>query len=399
MQSQIDTMKTFRTTRVHLRTATKARIVERFYKRLKPIMKTPTFFVIPDFPDDDSAELDYQRVRQALLGFQHRGRDVPLVELTLTQTDLGVEHEALSSNSAGLRCLALDVRAIEKVKDRIKTALWPPWSIASASPAPEQMNQDFIRRRLKDFITVLGRPSLNAPQGSETLQRRLLSLESHGMFFPKRGQKTKRVRTHSFDHGGGHFYRYRLAQNALWESELIPGALRTYLLSLFEDCPNHFFRAGPRISAVDWPLWPVPTRATGDLLPTLATKALQEPRFKGAHDNVELYALENDRASLATEVPVWLEPGEIGKFAELFDNSQPLTGHIDLLRCSKGKIEVWDYKPKANRNPQAGTQVLLYAIALSLRLDLSLGGFRCGYFDTEEAFCFDPVEARLVGSK
>ncbi len=157
MQSQIDTMKPSITTRVDLRTETKAWIIERFHKRLKLRMKTPTFFVIPNLPGDDAAKLTYEQVRQALLEFEHRGRHVPLVELTLTQSDLGLENEACPGNSAAFRCLALDVRAIEKVKDRIKMALWPPWRLASAGPAPERMNQDFIRRRLQGFITVLGR--------------------------------------------------------------------------------------------------------------------------------------------------------------------------------------------------------------------------------------------------
>lgn len=378
-----------------LQVETKARIINECYKYLKLSMKTPTFFIIPNIPGDNSTELLYQRIRSSLSGFQHQGKNVPLVELTFTPRDLGLSDEPLLRNLVVFRCLAVDVRAIERVKDRIKMALWQPLGRASSDISQERIDQNVIKHLLQDFIEILAHPS-SKHQRLEGPRGRTLSLESHGMFYPKQSQESKRIKTHSFDHGGGHFYRYRVCQEKLWECERMPGVLRDYLFSLFEDCPNHFFKEGPRISAIDWPIWPLSTRSLQDPLSNLATRALQKPRFKGAHDNVEMYALEHDRSSIATEIPVWLEPGEIGRFAELFDNLKPLSGHIDLLRYSKGKIEIWDYKPNAKQNPESGSQVLIYAIAISIRLNLSLKKFRCGYFDTEDTFRFDPVKTQFV---
>jgi hypothetical protein len=67
-----------------------------------------------------------------------------------------------------------------------------------------------------------------------------------------------------------------------------------------------------------------------------------------------------------------------------------------LLRCAEGRIEIWDYKPRAAQETEAGLQVLLYAVATSIRTELPLALFRCGYFDGQEAFVFEPATVRLT---
>ena len=70
-----------------------------------------------------------------------------------------------------------------------------------------------------------------------------------------------------------------------------------------------------------------------------------------------------------------------------------LTGHIDVLRAAKnGRIEIWDYKPRARYEKKAHMQVYLYALMLSQRSGIPLNNFLCGYFDSTDAYFFNAEE-------
>ena len=105
--------------------------------------------------------------------------------------------------------------------------------------------------------------------------------------------------------------------------------------------------------------------------------------------------LEKDNKTVAVEVPIWLEPDEIEFYEELFQTNEQLTGHIDLLRIEDEKIWVWDYKPNAQKEKFASTQVFFYALMLSKRIGLPLDKFRCGYFDSNYTYVFNPNESLL----
>jgi hypothetical protein len=98
--------------------------------------------------------------------------------------------------------------------------------------------------------------------------------------------------------------------------------------------------------------------------------------------------VENDSATIAAEVPVWLERDEMRRFG-FADSDGCLTGHIDILRfASDSRIEVWDFKPNAKDEDKAHVQVFLYALMLSTRTGIPLTLFDCGYFDERDAFLF-----------
>jgi hypothetical protein len=84
-----------------------------------------------------------------------------------------------------------------------------------------------------------------------------------------------------------------------------------------------------------------------------------------------------------------------GKFREFFQEEGPLSGHIDVLRLEDGKIWVWDYKPKAEKEKYATTQTFFYSLMLSKRTGIPLDKFMCGYFDEKTSFVFKPDQKYL----
>jgi len=102
--------------------------------------------------------------------------------------------------------------------------------------------------------------------------------------------------------------------------------------------------------------------------------------------------LEHDNKTISVEIPIWLHNYELDNYKEIFKSTEPLTGHIDLLRIEDNKIWVWDYKPNAHKEDFATTQIYFYALMLSKRTNIPLDNFRCGYFDSNYAFTFKPEE-------
>ncbi len=197
----------------------------------------------------------------------------------------------------------------------------------------------------------------------------------------------------SFDHKGG-WYHYRIHQSKckLLESNGYK-QLKGYLDRLFEDCPSHPFFLGPRSSALKFDIKGLDLRVVqGHEVSGLARFGLEvnKERFNTNHSKVQLFMLENDDKTVAVEVPIWLHSDEIENYSTIFGTEEPLTGHIDVLRIEKDKIWVWDYKPNAHRERYASTQVYFYALMLAKRTNLGLNKFRCGYFDQNRAYIFNP---------
>jgi len=111
---------------------------------------------------------------------------------------------------------------------------------------------------------------------------------------------------------------------------------------------------------------------------------------------VQVFMLENDGSTIAMEVPLWITPEEMDE--GLIKIDEPLTGHIDVLRIEGGRIWIWDYKPNASLEKFASTQVFMYAYMLSKRTGIPLDSFRCGYFDSANAYIFKPNISFLKSS-
>tara|TARA_Y100000310_G_C20636008_1_gene791196 strand:- start:377 stop:997 length:621 start_codon:yes stop_codon:yes gene_type:complete len=193
------------------------------------------------------------------------------------------------------------------------------------------------------------------------------------------------------DHSGG-FYFYRVHKDKLKGCDK---RLKEFLHAMFNECPHDYFQEGPRSSSLKFNLDGVELKeVSGHEVCWLAEHGLMVngERFKDNHSKVQVFMLENDDKTIAMEVPIWLEENELSNFKELFETDIPLSGHIDLVRFEDGKIWIWDYKPNAKREKYASTQVAFYAYMLSKRSGVPLEEFRCGYFDKDDAFVFEPLD-------
>ncbi len=204
------------------------------------------------------------------------------------------------------------------------------------------------------------------------------------------------VKYTSLNHEGG-FYIYRVHEaklNKFCESNEEFVKLKDYLNAVFSSCPDDYFNSGPRSSKLKFKTNSKIIHIQGHEVSSLARYGLDEnkKRFKTDHSKVQLFMLENDNNTVSIEVPVWINCNELGEFNGLFENSKPLTGHIDVLRIDDGKIWIWDYKPNAHREKYADTQTFFYSLMLSKRTGIPIERFRCGYFDDKHAFIFKPEE-------
>ncbi|MBI3335479.1 MAG: PD-(D/E)XK nuclease family protein [Candidatus Portnoybacteria bacterium] len=114
------------------------------------------------------------------------------------------------------------------------------------------------------------------------------------------------------------------------------------------------------------------------------------------HEKLQEFMLANDSVTVATEVPVLLDPDDVHHFKhELnftvpLDIKKPITGHIDFIQVQNGMIHILDYKPSAKKEKPID-QLTLYALALSRLTTIRLYHIKCAWFDRENYFEFFPL--------
>ncbi len=197
------------------------------------------------------------------------------------------------------------------------------------------------------------------------------------------------------NHGMRYFFRIHEEKTALLNNGF--SELKNYLERVFEGCHDQIFLEGARASGLKFSKEIELTRVEGHAVCDLAKLGLSNyTRFKTAHSKVQLCMLENDSQTVAVEVPIWLKQNDlVGEdiddelFLKLFLEGT-LTGHIDIVSFDGSNIWVWDYKPGADKEKYAATQVYFYALMLSKRTGIPLEKFRCGYFDEKVAYLFKP---------
>lgn len=173
--------------------------------------------------------------------------------------------------------------------------------------------------------------------------------------------------------------------------------LRDYLSNLISRCPNDYFENKNRSSTLKFKLNANLENDYENEICLLANYGLElnKERFPSNHLKVQMFMLENDKKTIAIEVPIWFEQDEMVNFEGIIKNNKPFTGHIDILRIENNKIWIWDYKPNASKEEFAATQTYFYALMLSKRINLSLDNFMCGYFDKNVAYVFNPNDCSL----
>ena len=187
------------------------------------------------------------------------------------------------------------------------------------------------------------------------------------------------------------FYFYRLHTTKL-DSLCNNGlsSLKSYLETTFDNCPSDVFEKGPSGSKLRMDLGIKPVEIKQHEICQLAKQGLDTDHYKTAHSKVEVHLLQYDTKTIGVEIPIWLHANEWEPFQKHFESTDPLSGHIDVLRVDDGKVWVWDYKPNAEKEKFATTQTYFYALMLSKRTNISLEKFRCGYFDDKTSFVFKP---------
>jgi len=169
------------------------------------------------------------------------------------------------------------------------------------------------------------------------------------------------IRTKNFQHRQIVSFSYHpLKVN--YQSRENPGIGR-YVNWIERSLPDRIFLEGPRMSE-----WNTQTDAEilplKNNLPHLTRLALERSSDPNPHIAIENFFLINDSSTVATEVPVFLNPDETQ------NTPIPITGHIDLLQARFGKVYVLDYKPNLNNPLVHSSQILLYREAIHRRMNI-----------------------------
>lgn len=196
------------------------------------------------------------------------------------------------------------------------------------------------------------------------------------------------VFTNSFEHQGLDYeFKYHRAKLEKFATHF-PGLIR-YLKRFEKGCPSEMFEGGERCSQVRLRVNVKKSRGRNQAcrLAELALPTVEDNRKR--HEVVEEFMLINDTATVACEVPIWFwdKNLDIG-----------VSGHIDILQIRRGRIYILDFKPIAVRENEqkAASQLYLYAQGLSFRTGMPLKVFRCAWFDENDYYEFNPVQAEIV---
>jgi len=294
-------------------------------------MAKPNLFLTASEPECPEI---IKRILDALVG----GGFAPQCWRKRANTVDGISSAVEFSNSVVISGIGIDSGKVEAIRDILKEFFWPMRGPAALS--------------IEDLFT-----------GSIAREYNCWSLKERGLYVPYRSKSANgELRQTSFTHPPfPPGYHYILACRRI---DQCPIALQRYLQSVFEDIPNHLFHAQDVVRASGAPL-----RCLGGRIRLVrhdfhdvidfAKSAIGAELGTTPHSNLQKFMIANDPQSIACEIPVWIEPREIDRFAALFGGRGPLTGHIDLLRMEQaGRIGVWDYKPRAEFEQTAHLQVL-----------------------------------------
>lgn len=178
--------------------------------------------------------------------------------------------------------------------------------------------------------------------------------------------------------------------------------LKEFLEFTLIDCPHQYFENGKRASEIKekFDLSQVIIREKNNLairMASLVMQAVHNPNER--HEVLQKFMLANDSVTVATEIPVYMNDGDLRHMqeslnfiipVELSPEGETITGHIDILQVRNGLIHIMDYKPNAKKEKPI-QQLMIYALALSRLTGLRLYDFKCGWFDSGNYYEFFPL--------
>ena len=143
--------------------------------------------------------------------------------------------------------------------------------------------------------------------------------------------------------------------------------LRRYINWIERSLPRKMFLSGPRCSSlnVDYNLEAKEKDNLTTELTQLAFNSQTKNSDKSPHNTVEDFFLINDSTTVATELPVFINPQDTE-----IDVDEPITGHIDLVQIRYDNLYILDYKPNLNRPERHASQLQLYKKAIQERTSI-----------------------------
>lgn len=197
-------------------------------------------------------------------------------------------------------------------------------------------------------------------------------------------------------------FRYHRAKTALLLQEFMHSRfapLASFLDAVSTECPHQLFQEGERSSQQKeiFDLSQVRITEKQNFAVRLAQLVLQAVNDnRQRHETLQKFMLANDSATVATEVPVWIDNDDLEHFRNVLGFDVPLhpekviTGHIDFVQIRNRSIHILDYKPNA-RKEWPIEQLTVYALALSRLTGLRLFEMKCAWFDDKNYYEFFPL--------
>jgi len=146
------------------------------------------------------------------------------------------------------------------------------------------------------------------------------------------------------------------------------------------------FLSGPRCSSlnVDYNLEAKEKDNLTTELTQLAFNSQPKNSDKSPHETVEDFFLINDSTTVATELPVFINPKETN-----IDVDEPITGHIDLVQIRYEDIYILDYKPNLNKPERHASQLQLYKKAIQQRTSIPKDKIHTAVFNKHSYYEFE----------
>ena len=162
--------------------------------------------------------------------------------------------------------------------------------------------------------------------------------------------------------------------------------LRRYINWIERSLPRDMFLEGPRCSSLDID-HDLVTKEKENITPELTQLAFNsQPKNsdKSPHETVEDFFLINDSTTVATELPVFINPKETN-----IDVDEPITGHIDLVQIRYEDIYILDYKPNLNKPERHASQLQLYKKAIQQRTSIPKDKIHTAVFNKHNYYEFE----------
>ena len=185
-----------------------------------------------------------------------------------------------------------------------------------------------------------------------------------------------------FNHQQAFPFRYHVLKLNL-SNRRFPG-IRRYINWVERSLPDRMFLSGPRASSTRTDINLVPEKREDPITELCRLSLLRMSNKRSAHDSIESFFLMNDDSTICTELPVFLNPGEM-KDLKI---RTPLTGHIDIVQVKCDKVRILDYKPNLNHPEKFTSQLSLYRRCLNRRTSIPEKDILMGAFNEHEYFEF-----------